>query len=368
MRSKPFRILLLIDDASIGGGQQHLLWLAERLDRAEFEVAVGCEPQGYLVDQLRERGIPHYPLLMSNVPSPWSIMACRSVIRRFRPDLLHTHGGTAGFTGRLAAATVRGVRVVHTYHGIHYLHDGRAVRKTLLGGIEAALLRTTDRVICVSRRDVDTGVRVGIVDPAKTVVVLNGIDSRAFFGHRSYAISGGPCLGTIGRLHAQKGHAVLLDALPALRSEFPGLRCRIIGEGELMGALRARATALGIEACVEFAGSRTDVADQLNTFDIFLLPSLWEGLPLVLLEAMASGSPVVASAVDGVGEIVTDGRDAVLVPPGDPAALAAAVRRLVLDEDLRMRLGNQARETVRERFGIDRMVRETEDVYRSVLT
>lgn len=356
----------MIDDASVGGGQKHVLWLAENVNKRQFEVAVACEGEGYLVEELEKRKITHYPLRMSNIPDPAAFLRCRALMKEFKPDIVHTHGGTAGVTGRMVAGTYRGVKIVHTYHGIHYIHDERWLRRSLFRTLESALLHVTDRTICVAQQDVETGVREGIVDRAKTVVIRNGIDPSPFEGKRPRRLPKSPLIGTIGRLHPQKGHRFLLEVAAELAREHPSPRFLIIGEGELRGELERQAETLGVAGHVTFAGARTDVPAQLRDMDMFVLPSLWEGLPYVLLEAMAAGLPIVASGVDGVKEVLRDGVNALLVAPGDPSELRAGIERLLADSRLRNRLAENARKTVREQFSIGRMIKDTEDVYRSL--
>jgi len=361
------RILLVIDEATVGGGQQHVLWLAEGLNRAQFEVAVACEARGYLVDELHKHEIRHYPVSMSNLPNPIAIRACLNIIHEYAPAIVHTHGGTAGVTGRLAALMVPAVRIVHTYHGIHYLHDSRMARRMIFGKTEKALGRATDRCICVSQGDFRIGSEAGIIIPERTTIVRNGIATKPYECVRTYDTTEHPVIGTIGRLHPQKGHRFLIEAARDVIGRYPGAEFQIIGDGELDGELKARTAKLGLEGNIRFLGSRTDIAALLEKMDVFVLPSLWEGLPLVLLEAMASGLPVVATAVDGVTEIARDRVETLLVKPKDVGALSHAMLMLLGSRTIAEQLGRAAKLTVVERFGVDRMVRETEDVYRSVL-
>jgi len=360
------KVLLMIDEAQVGGGQQHVLYLAANMKR--FEPHVACQPSGYLVDELRTRNIPVHPLTMTNRPSPASVNACRRLLGKLQPAIVHTHGGTAGFTGRIATIGLPGPKVVHTYHGLHYLRSGQSLRNMMFRMVDMSLLRVTDRAICVAESDLALGLRYGVVDRKKAVVIRNGIDVEAF--HRSSQggqNAGSPVVGTIGRLHAQKGHEVLLQAVAQLRKMGRNFVVRIIGDGELRKTLEARVKELGVDDIVEFAGASHSVAKELAEMNLFVLPSLWEGLPLVILEAMASGVPVVASGVDGVPEIVTDGLDGVLVPPGKPEALADAIVRLLDDPLLCESLAFNAKEKVRREFTVKRMTDETEGLYDSLL-
>ncbi len=366
MRNPKIRILLMIDEASMGGGQQHLLWLARGLNRKLFDVAVACAPAGYLVDQLSRSEIPVFPMIMKNRLSLRSVLECRRILKSFRPDIVHTHGGTAGFTGRIASKLAGVQGTVHTYHGIHYLHYRDWVRRTAFRAADFLLKRWTSRLICVSKSDFDAGCKAGIVDPVKAVVIRNGIDvgefSRRITGKRKRE----RVIGTIGRLHIQKGHRWLIEALPAVRRQIPGAVIEIVGDGELRAELEQQAGSLGAGAQVRFLGERTDIPALLAGMEIFVLPSLWEGLPLVLLEAMAASRPIVATGVDGVLEVVEDGKDALLVPPGDATALAEAIILVLKKPALARQLASRARKKVCREFDIQSMISEIAGVYRAV--
>ncbi len=360
MTKSKHRVLLMIDDAEVGGGQQHVLLLAQRMKR--FDPHVACHGAGYLVDRLKESGIPFHPLEMSNRPGIGSLLSCRRLLRQLKPAIIHTHGGTAGFTGRVASLGIPRRKAVHTYHGLHYLHDLTSVRNKVFRLVDGILLHVTDRIVCVAQSDVDLGIRRGVADKAKTVLIRNGIDTEAFQHNRGERIRK-TVIGTVGRLHIQKGHTVLLKAFAAVVKAGRELELRIIGEGELAETLGAEARQLGIADLVDFRGAKQDISTELAEMDVFALPSLWEGLPLALLEAMAAGVPIVATSVDGVREVVTDAQDALLVPPSDVGLLAGAIQRLVEDKALAEKLAASALSRVRRDFSVDRMVGQTESVY-----
>jgi glycosyltransferase involved in cell wall biosynthesis len=172
-----------------------------------------------------------------------------------------------------------------------------------------------------------------------------------------------PVLITIGRLEPQKGLAVLLDAMPTLLEEFPRLRLVCLGEGSLRAQLADQVVRLGLQTVTHFVGFQTDVASWLGIADVMVLPSFYEGLPLVAIEALAAGRAVVATAVDGTPEVIRDGVTGLTVSPGDPAALALAIGRLLRDRALRDLLVRQGQEWVRARFDQRRQVQETEQLY-----
>ncbi|MBI3586926.1 MAG: glycosyltransferase family 4 protein [Ignavibacteriales bacterium] len=371
----PTKVLLMIDEASIGGGQQHVLALAENIKREEYEVAVACERSGYLVDELRKRKISVLPISISNTLSVRSLLSCVQAIRQYSPAIVHTHGGTAGFYGRIAARIVGGIRTVHTYHGLHYLHAKSNSITFLHRWIDRLLLPMTNSLICVAQADYDLGVAKKVVHPSKGVVIYNGI---AVERYKASVLSAKGLLeqktkndtfivGTIGRLHIQKGHKFFLVAAKQILEEYPNTLFYIVGEGILRQELEAQSRTLGIAENVKFLGARTDIPQQLARMDVFVLPSLWEGLPLVLLEAMAARKPIVATAVNGVLEILEDRKEGMLVPPKDPESLAKAVLLLRRDPALASALESAAYTKVSTRFNVQTMTRSTEKVYEKVL-
>lgn len=361
------KVLLLTDDAYVGGGQQHVLSLARNINKKKFDVAVACPHSGFLVDELRRSKIRHFAIDLPERAEWNALRAMRQLLVLYRPDIVHSHGGTAGFYGRLASFSLSSIRRVHTYHGIHYLNFKNGWKRHLFTMIDRFLLGATDAIICVAESDFQLGMKAGVVRRSKCVVITNGIDVRKFavsksrmFGKQS---GRGKLVGTIGRLHVQKGQEDLLKAAPAVLRGNPHVSFCIIGEGELRDHLQSVARHLGIEANVSFRGARTDIPRQLAGMDVFVLPSLWEGFPIVLLEAMAARKPIVATAVNGVLEILEHGKNALLVPPNDPVALADAILRILNDRALAALCASNAFATVKSSFTEQEMVRRTEHVY-----
>lgn len=364
-------ILELIDSPMLGGGQQHVLGLARSLDPERFDVTVCSSPDGPLVAQLEAAGIRHVACEIPKRPDPRVAYRLRAVIRRGGYQIVHTHGGVAGLWARVASLGLEAVDRVHTIHGIHYLNYDSRWARVAMTLMESALSKATARIICVCRSDLAKALRAGVVSVAQARVVSNGIDlgpyrtlAPAESVRTSLGLAGpGPLLGTIGRLHRQKGQAVLLQAFQAVAQALPEARLALVGEGGERERLTAQARELGIESLVKFLGARTDVPRLLAAFDLFVLPSLWEGLPLTLMEAMAAGRPLVASRVDGVEELVTDGVEGALVEAGDPAALAAALLELCRDSGRRAMLGERARERAMREFGVEAMGRAVAAIY-----
>lgn len=284
------------------------------------------------------------------------------LMRKLRPTVLHTYNLAAleyAFTGTLAGVPVR----IHAEHGRdagdpHGLNPKHNF-------LRRRLVPFVDRFIPVSE-DLNRWLGDVVRIPrAKTLFIKNGVDTETF------APGGAPApdspwsaddivIGTVARIQDVKNHRALVDAFALLRAQHPGLAARvklsIVGDGPLLPAVRDQVAALGLQDAVWLPGSRADIAALLHTFSLFVLPSLAEGTPVSMLEAMACGLPVVASRVGGIPEVVDEGVQGLLAPVGDVAALAAALARYALDPDLRAAHGRAARTRVEERFSLRAMV------------
>jgi len=367
----PVRVLEMIDRPFLGGGQVNLLSLIRSLDRDVFECGVCAGGGGPLVEAVERAGCPFFPVSIRKRPDPQTVRDLKDVIRRFRPDILHTHGGVAGLSGRLAARGPGRPRIIHTLHGIHYLHYRNPLMRAALIGLEKFLSRTTEAVICVSAGDLERARRFRLAPRDRLVLIRNGIDLKGispFSRGEDPAGAGGeggagPVVGTVARLHPQKGLAYLIDAVGRVRDAVPETRFRIVGDGPLREDLSERIRRKGCESAVELLGERTDAAALLSEFDIFVLPSLWEGLPYALLEAGARRKPVIASDIEGNRELIVHGLSGWLVPPANPEALAEGIVELLRDRGKAARLGEKLFDRVARDFTLMGMVNRTAALY-----
>jgi len=361
----------MIDRPSLGGGQTALLLLAENLNRGLFDVAIASAPGGPLVDRAEEKGLRHLAVPLEKKLVLRSVGKIAAVLEENKVDILHTHGGYAGLYGRWAARRSRTPVIVHTLHGIHYLHYRNPVIRQIFIHLERRCSRFTDKLILVSHADLGRAIKYRLAPQDKMSVVLNGTAlpeelSREFREIKRRELNlepGRRVVGTVARLHRQKGVLYLLLAAPMILDRFPEVRIMVVGEGPMKGRLRRKARALGISDRVLFLGARTDAAEIMALFDIFVLPSLWEGLPFVLVEAAALGKPIVSTAVDGAREVIDDGKTGVLVPPRAPQALAEAVISLLADSSKASRLAERAKAVIPARFPLQRMVEQTQSLY-----
>jgi len=375
MPVKKIRVLEMIDDASIGGGQVHVLMLAKHLSRETFEVSIACAGQGFLADEARELGIEVIPVSMDN---RIRFKTFRDVIRIFRTsdfDIVHTHGGTAGFWGRIGSLFAgKPIGRIHSYHGMHYLTKNYSFPRRLRM-MDQLLLSLTDKVICVCLSDYRKGLAAGIVSKKKGVIIHYGIEKERFqtSGHREalrnkYGLDESDLIfGNVGRLHVQKGQRYLLEAFQLVKNRHSHTRLWIIGEGELKDELEKLSQDLGIHESVHFLGARTDVHELLSAIDIFILPSLWEGQPISIMEAGAAGKPVIATNIDGIADLLDNEKNALLVPVKDAHSLAMAMMRLIEDAGLRNRLSAAIQATISESFTVENMAKNMGDLYRETL-
>jgi glycosyltransferase involved in cell wall biosynthesis len=366
------RILEIINHAVIGGGPGHIFQILRGIDADHFQVAVACTPEGGDLPRFRKFSAAYFPVPIGKIFRLKTIRQLRKIIRLGQIQIVHTHGGVAGLWGRLAAWGIRNVAVVHTLHGIHFLNYPNPLIKWLYIQIERALSRITDRTICVAQADFKKALENRLFVPEKGTVIRNGIDFSVFRLQpteiaelkNSLGISlNAVVIGQVARLHAQKGQKYLLEAFARVRQNYPLAQLLLIGDGPAKTELQRLAKKLKISDSVHFAGFRTEIGNLLQLMDIFVLSSLWEGLPLALLEALSQGLPVVATAVDGIPEIISSDADGLLVAPADSTALADGILRLLSHPEQVTRFRETGPEKIKSQFSEKNMLQALENLY-----
>jgi len=355
--------------SSIHGVSRLFSWWFPRYDPSRFDVGlVGLKHPEPATQWLDEQGIPVHHLGRGRF-DPRILSDLVALARRRQTRLLHVHGYAAADFGRLAARLAGAKLVLHEHFADPRMPGYQGLADRLLAPL-------TDRAIAVSGSTREFLVAERSVPAERVRLIWNGAPlaefapagrDRALAVRRELGLpEDAPVVGSIGRLNAQKGHRFLLEAAGRLRARHPGAWTLIVGDGDLMGELRGQAARLGLEDRVVFAGHRTDVPDVLGALDVFCISSLYEGTPLALFEAMAAGRPIVSTAVDGCREILEDGSNGLLVPPGDAEGLAGALDRVLADAILREDLGRQALEDSR-RYDVQTCVEQMEALYDELL-
>jgi glycosyltransferase involved in cell wall biosynthesis len=362
------RVLHVIATLDPAGAERQLSALCCRLDRAEFQPRVCCLTRGGPLERdLSEADVAVTVLGKRGRYDARVFWRLRAAIRDFRPDIAHTWLFTSNLWGRLAAVFCRTPVIIASERAADVWKTAahRFVDR-LLARHSACILANAEAVrrFCVD----------GIGLPGDKVrVIRNGLD----LGRFDSEVAAGPVpplppaddrpvIGVVARLEEQKGLAYLIEALARLHAAGVRPRLWVVGDGPLRPHLESLAWRAGVLPEVLFLGRRPDVPALLGRMDVVALPSLWEGLPNVLIEAMAASRCVAATAVDGAPEVVADGETGLLVPPRDPDALAAALGRLLADSDLRRRMGEAGRRRVEREFPMRRMVDETAALYREL--
>ena len=341
-------------------------WMIPRFDPERFRVSlVSLRKKDLSEETLEQMGVD-ITYLERGKFDPRTLPALLAVIDRKRIDVLHLHGYGATTFGRMAAAMRRIPTVLHE-------HANLTATPWFQKVADRALEPFTDIALAVSQSTADFVVGARQIGAPKVKVVYLGVPLEEFSRPRSASevadarrelgiADGDFAIGTVTRLHDSKGNSYLIDAAAEVVRERPAARFFMVGEGPLLGGLEAQAASLGLGDRFVFAGFRRDVARTLSAFDLSVFPSLWEGTPITAFEALAMGKPIISTDADGLLDILTPDRDALIVPRRDAAALASRIVWAMDRPDECARLGAAARETGR-RYDIDAFVRKMERLY-----
>ena len=364
MNGAKVKILHLTTDSRIGGAEKNIIALVTHLDKAKYEnKVVALMPGGELISKLRGCGIKAECLGMKNKFDLGAIFKLYRLIKDSKIDILHTYLFHANILGRVLGRLARVPVIISSIRVME--------RRRHHLWIDWLTNRMVDVETCVCEAVRKFTIEKGKIEPRKLVTIPNAIDVQQYELNmdveqkkRELGLgSSHSILGVVGRLHKQKGHIYLLKAMRQIIKEYPGAVLLVMGDGPLRMRLRQVCSKLLIHMYVKFLGLRHDIKEITALIDVFILPSLWEGMPNVLLEAMALGRPIVATRVGGVDEMIEDGTSGVLVPPADKKALAEAVIHLLGRPDKGRGLGQMARKQVARRFPIEGMVKRTEKLY-----
>jgi glycosyltransferase involved in cell wall biosynthesis len=368
----PRKILHIVQDLKIGGLERVLASIALSLNRSKYAVQVWCLAGGGDVAQaLTEKGMSVRILGMKSYYNPLAVVRLSRLMRRERFHLIHTHGYFAGTFGRFAAICA-GIPVLIAH--VHSTYYGYSKRNLL---IERILSHFTDRIICISQA-VERFVTINErIHQDKTCLIYNAVERPADDPddnskenlRDSLGISQEAVVITIvASLTTNKGHGLLLEAMGRVLACHPLTRLVIVGDGPLRTQLETEARRLEIAKSIVFTGTRKDVFPLLWMSDICGLTSqAREGLGVALIEAMAANLPVVGTDVGGIPELICDGENGFLVPPGSPGPLADAIGKLVENRELRVRMGHKGRDIYEKQFTLPRMTQQIEALYDQLL-
>jgi glycosyltransferase involved in cell wall biosynthesis len=376
------RIVHVITRLELGGAQQNTLYCMAHHDRERFSPVLVAGEGGELDSEARSiedaeiHLVPYLRHPVSPIQDPTAIFRLVSLFRKVGAELVHTHSSKAGVVARLAARMAGVPVIVHTVHGWSFNDTQPAVLRKFYTALERRLARFTDRLVVVSSLNREKGIALGIGAPDRYQVIHSGIDIGAYgrpekpraqvraemgYGDEEFVV------GAVACLKHQKAPLDFVKAAVTAIGREPRLRFFIAGDGPLRPEVEKAIRDAGMEGKIRLLGWRRDVVDLYHAMDLFLLTSLFEGLPRAVLQSMAAGTPVVATAVDGTPEVVLDRETGLLVPPGSPEKAAEAILRVARDERLGAALASAASARLGESFEIGAMVRDLDDLYGRLL-
>jgi glycosyltransferase involved in cell wall biosynthesis len=366
------RIFILSTSMGMGGADQQILILAQAMQARGHEVRiVALAPLGAMGLEAQRAGIPTESLdLQRNLGIVPRFFRLVRMIRAWRPDVLHSHMVHANLVARAARVLAPVPALVST---IHSINDGGTVRMAayrLTSGL-------VDRFTIISRLAADRYVAIGAVPETRLQIVPNTVDTARFRPllqargriRQELGVGDGFLWLAVGRFESAKDYPTMIAAFARLAAERPDSQLVLVGEGSLKSEVERLVRQGGLGGRVRLLGVRRDIPELLSAADGYVLSSAWEGMPVAVLEASAVGLPIVATSVGGVPEVVEDGTTGLLVPPGNPAALADAMIRLEsLSPEGRADMGRRGRTLVEERYGIERVMQMWERLYSEFAT
>jgi glycosyltransferase involved in cell wall biosynthesis len=368
------KIVLFTETSGIGGAEKVLLDIAVNLNRELFEVSVVLHRSRWLHEQLELHGIP-----VEIIPSKraWDLGFMRKFIeycRKFGAQLIHSHLFGANLYASLAGMMLR-IPVIATVHN-EYIMPGSNVRHLDLKNL--IVRKLAKKIVLVAEYMKKDYIEKGKYPASKLKTIYNGIAIEDRFAAKEKHLikeklgfdKNDLLIGHVANFRTPKGHNYLIDAAALVIKKCPGTKFLLVGEGtgELREHAEKQVNEYGLDDNVLFLGFRKDVGNLLKCFDIFVLSSISEGLPLSVVEAMGTGLPIVATDVGGLPELVQDGRNGRLVPARNSNELADALTILLQDKDLRVDMGNASREIAEQKFSIDNMIGQYQDLYREFLS
>lgn len=358
-------LLYIIDDLRRGGPTIFVTTLTH-LDKTKYNISVCCLfGGGELVPDVEKAGIKVFVLGLRK-RKPWLVLKLVWLIRKNNVQIIHTHLWASNIIGGLSAVLAHVPKIITT------LHHTTERRSRLELVTEKMLSYFTSKTIAVSKYVKSSFVSKAKINPSKIDVIYNNIDLEDFVANSTVSTKKEQMIGTtddsfiigtIANLSAIKGHRYLIKAIPLVLKEHPKVKFIFVGRGYLRDALEKQAKESGVYNSVLFLGVRNDIPELTSLFDLVVLPSLSEGLPSVLLEAMAMKKAIVSTQAGGIPEVVLDGVTGILVPPADSGSLTQAIIKLLKNKELRETMGQKGYERVKCHFSYPRMIKKLEAIY-----
>ncbi|MFZ5516351.1 MAG: glycosyltransferase family 4 protein [Candidatus Zhuqueibacterota bacterium] len=364
----------------LSGVQKAMYDILIRLDRSKYDITVLCQSEGELTEALKRQQIRCIILneLKREINPYFDFVACLKlyrILRNEKIDIIHTHSSKPGFVGRLAAKAAGIKCIVHTVQGFAFHEQSSKLSVLLFGMMERIAGLASDRVIIVNDKDRFVADQMRLVPSKKITTIYNGIDVESLNSKvRNVSLDeligikkNGALVGMVARLWKQKSPQDFIRSIPIVVREIPSARFLVIGDGPLQPELAELSRELGVQDNVSFLGWRTDVQDIVKQLDVMVLTSLWEGLPLTLLEGMALSKPIVATNIKGNNELVVHEITGFLASPRDYQKIGEYTLTLLKNKPLARSMGERAFIRVKEKFDIRNIVEQINSEYLKLL-
>ncbi len=379
MKIKVCHIITMLE---LGGAQQNTLYTVSQLNRGKFLPILICGEGGILDEEARDlKGVPvHFISSLQRSIHPLKDLAAfikiYLILRKQKPDIVHTHSSKAGILGRWAAFLSGVPIIIHTIHGFGFHSEQAFLKQRLFVFLERITSAITSKFIAVSKENINNGRNWGILKSEQASLIRSGINLEDFMSKNSeeglkFRQSMGipteaPLVGMVACFKPQKSPIDFVKIASEVLKSIKQTYFLMVGDGELRQKIEVEKQKRSLNRRLILSGWRRDIPSIMKAIDVLVLPSLWEGLPRVIPEAMASGKPVVASSIDGAKDIIKDGENGFLVRPHDIDRFASRVCLLLRDRKLSQKISNEALKGLDE-FDINMMVRKQEDLYCSLM-
>lgn len=377
---RKIKIAHIITKLELGGAQTNTLYTVENLDKTKFTVVLICGKGGILDNDAKK--IKNIKLIFLNflirkinpIKDILALIELFCILYKEKPDIVHTHSSKAGIIGRWAAFFCGIKCIIHTYHGFGFNNYQKLFVKFSFIFSERLTAIITDKLIAVAKENIICGLKNKIGNFKKYILIRSGIKIKNF--QKEYNLENlrkkfnlehnEKLITTIGPFKPQKNLIDFINVAYFVSKEYKNVKFFIIGDGQERGKIETKIKELNLETKIYLLGWQRDISEILHITDIFVLTSLWEGLPKSVVEAMVSGKSVVCYAVDGIKEIVKNNINGFLIKPKDVNDMSEKILLLLKDDNLRIKFGIQSKHLIGQEFDIDYMVWQQENLYRSI--
>lgn len=379
IQMRKINLLYIITKLELGGAQKQLLSLISHLDKTKFRLFLFTNKEGLLlsevlpINELTIKKSRHLERSINPVKDWLALIEIYSFIRKNNIEIVHTHSSKAGILGRLAAKLAKTKVIVHTVHGWGFNDYQLKIKRLWFIWLERVTANFTDKLIVVSNYDQQIGLNNYIGAKSKYKLIRYGIDYSKFNSKRGNLRAelgikiNDLVVGMVACLKPQKCPQDFIKLAFLVNKELSGIKFILVGEGILRKKTEKLIVGLNLQKQFILTGWRRDIPGILSAIDIFVLTSLWEGLPIAVLEAMASSKAVISTHTGGVGEVIVNAKSGFLVPRHDMKMMSQRLVFLLKNEALRGQIGKEAKNSLGNVYCVQNMIRDTENLYHSLI-